>query len=201
MNREGQLQLEKIVFWYAKRAGSSRGLRDYMRTGLVDFAKKHPHVNVVAKPIAPNEHPSLECEWLSGFKAYWPLRNTEPTEIERQIKKFKNMSGLHNFKKLKKWRYPNSVLPSLQGKWTPMLNPRGEFQRQAKQIKVGEGDGEFFTVPSVQVHQIETTAENPLTGQSLKEVLAERMKNLEAMGKKLPGEDGEMPVPSKGVLV
>ena len=48
-------------------------------------------------------------------------------QVENQVNEYRNMSGLHKIDTLDKWHRSNTVMPSIQGRWTPKLNPRGKL--------------------------------------------------------------------------
>ena len=113
----GVWQLKKITIQYCKHAGSSAGVRDYLRAGVVDFARDHPQVQIETS-VRSGRHPVAKGEYVTGQMKVHPLRNEDPERIDELLTDLRNTSG----RKLTKFDYTvKSETPSIQGVWRPNL--------------------------------------------------------------------------------
>lgn len=62
-------QLHRLTIHYSKGAGSSRGVRDYIRSQLVPFAEENPQIIIEAVPRG-GLHPYLEASYRTSDLLY-----------------------------------------------------------------------------------------------------------------------------------
>ncbi|KAJ3627739.1 hypothetical protein MTP99_015091 [Tenebrio molitor] len=93
-------QLQRVVLKFCKNNGSSRGMRDFIETELVDFAKNNPGIVVYLKPRR-HRTAVISAEFLNGEKQWISCRNLTKEEITKWLTLLKTQSGNH------------------QGPWTP----------------------------------------------------------------------------------
>ena len=117
MCTRGQWHLRELTVRYCPRGGSSRGTREWVRTGMLEFARQNPHVKV-RTILGPNKHPVVEGKYDARSKVprVVDLRNKEPKEIAVQVLRLRDTDG----SKVGTFSRPvYSSTPSVQGVWTP----------------------------------------------------------------------------------
>lgn len=65
MALRGVWQLRELAIRYSLGGGSSRGVRDFVENGLVDFAKKNPHISITTK-LEPG-HPTVQGKYRTLY--------------------------------------------------------------------------------------------------------------------------------------
>lgn len=110
--------LQRLVFNYCKRGGSSRGIREYIDKEIVEFAKNNPEVTIYVRE-RNGKHPRIVANFLNGNSKIVDVKNKMPDEIEEWVERLRNESGVKVEKIRKFWHTEN---PSIQGTWTPFLN-------------------------------------------------------------------------------
>lgn len=118
MSVRGTWQLKELVLQYCSHSGSSKGAREVIRTQLVPFCERNPHIQVAAT-LKSGRHPVLRGQYLNGRDQVIDLKNLEPKEIERHMESMRNSAGRK--KKAAKFDVI-STQPSIQGAWTPQLS-------------------------------------------------------------------------------
>jgi large subunit ribosomal protein L43 len=109
-------QLQRVVLKFCKNNGSSRGMRDFIETELVDFAKNNPGIVVYLKPRR-HRTAVISAEFLNGEKQWISCRNLTKEEITKWLTLLKTQSGNHQGMRLRKLIHTDH--PSIQGPWTP----------------------------------------------------------------------------------
>jgi len=111
-------QLQRITFKFCKSGVSSRGVRQFIETQLVDWSRSNPGIVVYLKP---RRHRSgvIVTEYLNGMSHWMSVRNFDVVEIQWWLDFLKNRSGYEISQLLSP---TNVVLPSVQGPWSPFLN-------------------------------------------------------------------------------
>lgn len=66
MARRGVWELQELLIKYSLDGGSSRGVREFVETGLVSFAKRNPQISIATRLRAG--HPTVEGKY-STFRA------------------------------------------------------------------------------------------------------------------------------------
>ncbi|CAG9834491.1 unnamed protein product [Diabrotica balteata] len=109
-------QLQRIVLKFCKNNGSSRGMREYIESDLVSFAKNNPGVVVYVKPRR-HRTAIIKAEYLNGEVQWLNCRNFTREEITKWIEHLKRQQKVHEGTRIRKlWQTDN---PSIQGPWTP----------------------------------------------------------------------------------
>ncbi|KAF9172319.1 39S ribosomal protein L43, mitochondrial [Entomortierella chlamydospora] len=108
-------QCRRLVFHYCERSGSSRGMIEYVKKDLIQFAKEHPHVEVIVTP-RPSKHPVIRGLYLNGKDKVVCVRNMEPKDIAGKVELLKESSG----NRMKVFKKPViSTTESVRGIWSP----------------------------------------------------------------------------------
>nr|CAG4635128.1 EOG090X0FS9 [Alona affinis] len=120
-------QLQRITLKFCKSYGSSLGMRDFIETELMEFAKKNPGTVVYLKP---RRHKSacMVAEYLNGEREYMSCNNFTRGEIIKWIGYLTTRSGIPT---MRFRRYQHTDYPTIQGVWTP-------FTHQAPEINLAK---------------------------------------------------------------
>ncbi|CAM9948697.1 unnamed protein product [Discosporangium mesarthrocarpum] len=114
MATRGVFQLRTLTVQYCDYGGSSRGARDFIRNRIVDFARDHPHAEVVTE-LKRGRHPKLVGGYVTGNTKVVEVKNRNPDEIMDFAFMLRNSSG----RKMTKFKRPvESRNPSIQGVWS-----------------------------------------------------------------------------------
>lgn len=140
-------QLQRITLKFCKSHGGSRGVRDFIESDLMDFAKKNPGTVVYLKP---RRHRSacMVAEYLNGEKDYLSCHEFNREEVFKWLSYMTTRSGIPVMRFRK---YQHTDYPSIQGVWTP-------FTHQAPEMNVAQFPHETLSKP---VH-LEPTATDKL---------------------------------------
>ncbi|XP_060698252.1 39S ribosomal protein L43, mitochondrial [Hemiscyllium ocellatum] len=111
-------QLKRITLVFSKDAPSSKGVREFIEEGVVDFAKQNPGVVVYVTAKRCNV-PKLVGEYLNGSVREEPLNRKTAEEVGQLIQKLASQSGLDIIRIRKPYHTDN---PSIQSQWTPFTN-------------------------------------------------------------------------------
>jgi len=109
-------QLQRVTLKYCKENGSSRGMRDFIEKGLVDFAKENPGVVVYVKPRR-HRTAVMVGEYLNGERQWINCRNYEANEIRKWLELLRTQHGEAGATRFRKMWHTD--IPSIQGPWTP----------------------------------------------------------------------------------
>ncbi|XP_022903752.1 large ribosomal subunit protein mL43 [Onthophagus taurus] len=109
-------QLQRVVLKFCKNNGSSRGMRDFVEKGLINFAESNPGVVVYLKPRR-HRSPVIIAEYLNGDKQHISCRNYTEEEVLKWLNLLRTQSGNHEGFRLRKMWHTDH--PSIQGPWTP----------------------------------------------------------------------------------
>ncbi|KAJ8921913.1 hypothetical protein NQ315_008547 [Exocentrus adspersus] len=109
-------QLQRVVLKFCKNNGSSRGMRDFIESGLVNFAKENPGVVVYLKPRR-HRSPIIKAEYLNGDTQWMSVRNFPQEEILKWLTLLNTQAQCHNGQRLRRLWFTEH--PSIQGPWTP----------------------------------------------------------------------------------
>ena len=138
MAKRGVWALRQLTLHYCKNGGSSRGVREFIETGLADFASQNPQIQ--CRTVVRNgRHPYVQGLYPMNIQAYeqaiaaegtyermdrdrtleTTVKNMLPEEVEQELWALRARTGrkaLSNSKLKKGWF---SRHPSIQGMWAP----------------------------------------------------------------------------------
>lgn len=105
---------KRVTLRYCNWGGSSKGMRELLRSQLRTIAEANPKIEFVAQKKAG--HPIVQGEYANGATKTVCVRNYEPSKILEKIELVQNSSG----NKLKKYqRAVESHNESVRGIWSP----------------------------------------------------------------------------------
>ena len=120
MSVRGVRQIQKLVFRYCQRDGSSEGMRQMLSTGrLVEWCKQNPEITVETN-VRRGRHPTLIASYLNKNERVVGVKNLSPQKIEGHMDILANSAGKKTTGKYS-YRLSKPVLsdfPSIQGEWT-----------------------------------------------------------------------------------
>lgn len=111
-------QLQRITIKFCKNSLTSRGVRDFIESNLLDFSRKNPGVVIYIKPRL-HRTPVIFAEYLNGQTQYMNIRNFTPTELNWWLEFMRTRSGYELSQLIS---MNNVTSPSVQGVWNPYLN-------------------------------------------------------------------------------
>ena len=115
MCTRGVWQLQVLVVRYCPIGGSSKGIREYIRGPLLDYAEKNPQITFKAIH-GKGKHPCIEARYVTGSNKVADVKNKTPKQIHKLVELFRNTTGA----KVKVFKIPQyTSSPSLQGPWYP----------------------------------------------------------------------------------
>ena len=92
MSLKGVRQLKELIIRYSDYDGSSKGIREWMRVNLVDFAAKNPETSF--KTLCKrNCHPYLQAQYLNGNSKTICVKNLDPKLISNYALFLRNQIG------------------------------------------------------------------------------------------------------------
>ena len=92
MSLHGVRQLKELVVRYSDLDGSSKGIRDWMRTNLVAMASNNPELQIKTE-LKRAVHPFLRGMYLNGNTKTICIKNLPVEEIEVYAKFLRNQIG------------------------------------------------------------------------------------------------------------
>ena len=92
MSLKGVRQLKELLVRYSDIDGSSRGIRQWIRTDLIAFAEKNPTV-LVRTEKRRAAHPFVRGHYLNGNTKTICIKNIEPEEIRGYVGDLRNQIG------------------------------------------------------------------------------------------------------------
>ncbi|XP_076306022.1 mitochondrial ribosomal protein L43 [Tachypleus tridentatus] len=111
-------QLQRVSLIFCKSSGSSKGVREFIETELVDFARANPGTVVYLKPRR-HRGTYMCAEYLNGHKDYITCNNFTQDEVRKWLEYLKNKSGFPIIRLRKHWHTDH---PSIQGVWNPFTH-------------------------------------------------------------------------------
>ena len=84
--------MKELVIRYSDFDGSSKGIREWMRGNLVEFAQANPDL-LVKTVLKRNVHPIVRGNYLNGNEKTICIKNLEPEEITSYINDLRNQIG------------------------------------------------------------------------------------------------------------
>mmetsp|Transcript_15697 Transcript_15697/g.15834 ORF Transcript_15697/g.15834 Transcript_15697/m.15834 type:complete len:135 (+) Transcript_15697:54-458(+) len=115
MSVKGIRQLKQLMIRYSDYDGSSKGIREWMQTRLVDFATQNPSL-MIRTEVKRAVHPFLRGIYVNDNKKTICVKNLEVEDIHNYVFDLRNQAGY----KVTKDRYKKPVIsdhPSIQGEW------------------------------------------------------------------------------------
>ncbi|XP_020391332.1 39S ribosomal protein L43, mitochondrial [Rhincodon typus] len=132
-------QLKRVTLVFSKDAPSSRGVREFVEEGVVDFAKKNPGV-VVYVTVKRCNVPKLVGEYLNGAVREEALNRKTAEEVGQLLQKMHSQSGLDIIRIRKPYHTDN---PSIQSQWTPFTNKPSALNVQNLEKVKGRPQGKL----------------------------------------------------------
>ena len=120
MSLKGIKQLKELKVLYSDLDGSSKGIREWMRTSLLSLATNNPELLITTEKKR-SVHPYLRGIYINGNTKTICVRNKEPDEINDFAMFLRNQIG----RRMNTTGYKKPVLsnrPSIQGVWHEKLN-------------------------------------------------------------------------------
>ena len=120
MSLKGIKQLKELKVLYSDLDGSSKGIREWMRSSLLSLATNNPELLITTEKKR-SVHPYLRGIYINGNTKTICVRNKEPDEINNFAMFLRNQIG----RRMNTTGYKKTVLsnrPSIQGIWNEKLN-------------------------------------------------------------------------------
>ncbi|KAI5776353.1 thioredoxin-like protein [Geopyxis carbonaria] len=109
------LQCKRLDFNYCDWAGSSKGMKEFLKHSLPAFAKQNPGVEMIVSP-RPHKHPIIRGTYINGREKVICVRNLEHQQILQKAELLRNSAGT----RLRRLRNPvSSVNESVRGIYSP----------------------------------------------------------------------------------
>lgn len=108
-------QIIRMTLKFCKSSGSSREMRRFIETRLVDVARENPGCVIYMKPRL-FKTPVMTAEYLNGNSHYLNFHKMSAKQIEAWIGWFLTRSGQELYKM---HRPITTYKPSIQGIWSP----------------------------------------------------------------------------------
>jgi large subunit ribosomal protein L43 len=100
---------------FCKSHGSSNGVRNFIETDMVDFARRNPGIAMYLKPRR-HRSPVVVAEYLNGERHWMSLQNCEMEEVAKWLEVLSTSASEGNIR-YKAFQHTDN--PSVQGVWTP----------------------------------------------------------------------------------
>lgn len=110
-------QIMRLTLKFCKNSVSSREVRKFIETRLVDTARVNPGCVLYVKPRIMKS-PCLKAEYLNGEDHYLNLYQMSSAQVEAWINWYLTRSGYQIYKLN---RNITTYNPSIQGHWNPFL--------------------------------------------------------------------------------
>lgn len=92
MSLKGVRQMKEIVIRYSDYDGSSKGVREWMRTNLVSFAQNNPDLAIKTE-LKRCVHPFVRGNYANGNSKTICIKNMEPETITGFVDDLRNQIG------------------------------------------------------------------------------------------------------------
>ncbi|KAL6064267.1 54S ribosomal protein L51, mitochondrial [Balamuthia mandrillaris] len=119
MSRNGIWQMKRLIVQWCDWGGSSRGVREFLKTQYPAFAERNPQIEAEAV-LRRGRHPHLIAEYINGRRRKVCVKNVDPLEVTRVAQYLRDQWGGKNPKGGARPVYTSR--PSVQGIWNPFLN-------------------------------------------------------------------------------
>ncbi|KAK1864181.1 hypothetical protein I4F81_006731 [Pyropia yezoensis] len=124
MARRGVFELRHVLLRYELAGGSSAGVRSFVETDLVDWARAHPFVRVETQ--VHRGHPNVIGQYVTGYERQLDLKNRTRADVGARFAYLRNTLGrLVPLHRRVRSGVTSSRNRSIQGMWhTPAGDPR-----------------------------------------------------------------------------
>lgn len=92
MSLKGVRQMKELVIRYSDYDGSSKGIREWMRTNLVQFAQNNPDLAVKTE-LKRCVHPFVRGNYMNGNSKTICIKNLQPENITGYVNDLRNQIG------------------------------------------------------------------------------------------------------------
>ena len=92
MSLRGVRQLKELIIRYSDYDGSSKGIREWMRLNLINFANRNPEINIKTEKKRCC-HPILYGNYMNGNTKQICIKNLEPEQITDYVLFLRNQIG------------------------------------------------------------------------------------------------------------
>ena len=92
MSLKGVRQMKELVIRYSDYDGSSKGIREWMRTNLVKFAETNPEL-MIKTELKRCVHPFLRGNYANGNTKTICIKNLQPENITSYVNDLRNQIG------------------------------------------------------------------------------------------------------------
>ncbi|KAF0853089.1 mitochondrial ribosomal protein L43 (mL43) [Andalucia godoyi] len=119
MSVRGVGQLQSLKLLYCRHSGSSRGVRDFLRSAFDSYASAHASI-AISSETAPGRHPHVVASYANGSTKVITLKNEDQEAIAQRLESLRKQSGR---KAREFWPNVESAydIRSVQGFWNPKL--------------------------------------------------------------------------------
>jgi large subunit ribosomal protein L43 len=106
-------QLMRLTIKFCKERPTSQGIREYIESDIIQFAKENPHVALYLKPRR-NRSPVVVAEYLNGERHWKSFHQYSREEVKEWLDVMRNASG-KEYQVQQKYEFTEN--PSIQGMW------------------------------------------------------------------------------------
>jgi large subunit ribosomal protein L43 len=92
MALNGVRQMKELVIRYSDYDGSSKGIREWLRTTVVNFAKHNPEL-VIKTELKRNVHPYVRGVYMNGNSKTICIKNLDTEKISGYVADLRNQIG------------------------------------------------------------------------------------------------------------
>jgi hypothetical protein len=92
MALNGVRQMKELVIRYSDYDGSSKGIREWLRTTVVSFAKHNPEL-VIKTELKRNVHPYVRGVYMNGNSKTICIKNLDTEKISGYVADLRNQIG------------------------------------------------------------------------------------------------------------
>ncbi|MCJ1313898.1 39S ribosomal protein L51, mitochondrial [Agyrium rufum] len=110
------LQCKRLDFHYCDWAGSSDGMKAFLKYTLPQFARNNPSLHIHVSP-RPNAHPIIRGSYINGREKVVCVRNLEKEQIIKKAELLRDASG-EKLKRVKGGRAVQSSNENVRGIWS-----------------------------------------------------------------------------------
>lgn len=133
------ISLYRIIFRYCSHSGDSKGMKDYLKECLLEWARQNPTIECIVRPIL-GRRPILWAFYLQGnSQRQICVKNLSKEEIQKKVDLLHDLTGPSEKERFHE--HVQSTTPSVRPIWdpwhhsnvmNPLMNPK-EYQEWKKQ--------------------------------------------------------------------
>ncbi|CCH44640.1 hypothetical protein BN7_4209 [Wickerhamomyces ciferrii] len=117
-------QCKRIILQFDKTGGSSKGLREFLRRRLENYATSNPKIEF--KIIEKAGHPVIKGEYINGREKAICIRNLNIDIIQQKLNLLRESSGAQLTRTKGK---VTSLNESIRGIWSPLhVDPKNRHK-------------------------------------------------------------------------